>query len=62
MKRLYDEKSAAMGDTPEGTLPHHDQRSEAPQEGRATFSQVFTVAVIFLVGIQGLKFITPWYD
>jgi hypothetical protein len=62
MKRLYDEKAAAMGDTPGDTRAHHNQRSEAPQEGRATFSQVFTVAVIFLLGIQGLKFITPWYD
>jgi hypothetical protein len=32
------------------------------QDGRVTFSQVFTVAVIFLLGIQGLRFIAPWYD
>lgn len=32
------------------------------QQGRITFSQLFTFAVIVLVIINGIKFIKPWRD
>ena len=44
------------------TLTHRRPRSRAFEAGGATFSQVFTVTVLFVVGILGIKFIAPWSD
>lgn len=32
------------------------------QEGRVTFSQILCITILFLVGMQSLKFISTWYD
>jgi hypothetical protein len=62
VERVRNEKAVAMSDiTPDHSLPH-GTRAMTLHDGGATFSQVFTVAVFFLLGIQGLKFIAPWYD
>jgi hypothetical protein len=62
MERLYHESEVAAGETTKDSVAYHFNRSRIPQDGRASFSQVFTVVILCVVGIQGLKFIAPWYD
>jgi hypothetical protein len=62
MDRLYHENEVVVRDTTQGTVAYQHNRPRIPPDGRVTFSQLFTVAILCVVGIQGLKFITPWYD
>jgi hypothetical protein len=62
MERLHQEKAAVRADTTQGTLPSRSNRLRTLQESGATFSQVFTVTVLFFVGILEIKFIAPWSD
>jgi hypothetical protein len=62
MDRLNHEKTVGSGDIAQDTVAAHENRWRTLPDGRVTFSQVFTVAILFVVGIQGLKFIGPWYD
>jgi hypothetical protein len=62
MERLHNENEVVLSDTTRDPVVPHGNHLLTLQEGRATFAQVFTVAVVFVLGMQGLKFITPWYD
>src|SRR5215813_603284 len=62
MQRLQHVKVVVASDAAPAPLAHHGHHSWTLQDGRVTFSQVFTVAVIVLLGMLGLKFIAPWYD
>ena len=50
-----------------GTSAHHpllqyrSHRSRLP-EGGITVTQVIMLAILFYLGLQGLKFVAPWYD
>jgi hypothetical protein len=60
MKQRQQEEVAR--ESTQATLTHRRPRSQAFEAGGATFSQVFTVTVLFVVGILGIKFIAPWSD
>ena len=62
MDGLHPDKKAGINDAIPDPLTHHGIGSRSRQEGRVSFSQVIMVAAVFILGMQGLKFISPWYD
>jgi hypothetical protein len=62
MERLQNQWKWVMRGSAQDTLARHRNRSMTLQEGGVTFSQIFTVAVLFLIGFLGIKFLAPWSD
>jgi hypothetical protein len=62
MGRLHDAKEGGMRQSTHDPVAHPHHRWWPLQEGRVTFSQMICLAILFLVGMQSVKFIASWYD
>jgi hypothetical protein len=62
MGRLHDAKEGGTRTSIHDPVAHPHHRSWPLQEGRVTFAQLICLAILFLVGMQSVKFIASWYD
>jgi hypothetical protein len=50
------------GNIAQNSAADHRNSSRTLPAGRATYYHVSAVVILFVVGVQGLKFVTPSYD